>query len=147
VHEILTMTFIYMYSIFIIVLAISICWRRYLKHAAILQHSARPTPCFESLDEYIFILRLLESSADDIRNDQQTLASEEIPMFLLEGLESAEIIINGRKSWRLVLDEGGETLIKWLLRNGADLTKLDENGKTMLHVAVEQENELVVRLL
>jgi ankyrin repeat protein len=147
VHEILTMTFIYMYSIFIIVLAISICWRRYLKHAAILQHSARPTPCFESLDEYIFILRLLESSADDIRNDQQTLASEEIPMFLLEGLESAEIIINGRKSWRLVLDEGGETLIKWLLRNGADLTKLDENGKTMLHVAVEQENEPVVWLL
>jgi len=46
-----------------------------------------------------------------------------------------------------VLDEGGKTLIKWLLRNGADLTKLDENGKTMLHVAVEQENEPVVRLL
>lgn len=33
------------------------------------------------------------------------------------------------------------------LENGADLTKLDENGKTMLHVAVEQENEPVVRLL
>jgi ankyrin repeat protein len=99
------------------------------------------------LDEYIFILRLLEFSVDDIRNDPQTPASEEIPMFLLEGLKSAEIIINGKKSWKMVLDEGGETLIKWLLRNGADLTKLDENGKTMLHVAVEHGNKPVVLLL
>jgi hypothetical protein len=99
------------------------------------------------LDEYIFILDFLEFSADDIRNDPQTPASEEIPVFLFQGLRSAEIIINNKKSWKLVLDEGGETFIRWLFRNGADLTKLDENGKTMLHVAVEQGNKPVVRLL
>ena len=141
-----------MYSILITAWAISmvawtICWRRYLEYAEIVQHLAGPTPRSESLDEYIFILRLLEFSTDEITDDPQTPAPEEIPMFLLEDLKSAEIIIDGKKSWKLVLDKGGETLIKWLLRNGADLTKLDENGKTMLHVAAEQGNEPVARLL
>ncbi|KAH6667343.1 hypothetical protein B0J14DRAFT_567846 [Halenospora varia] len=151
-HEILTITFICMYSILITAWAISmvawtICWRRYLEHAEIVQHLAGPTPCSESLNEYIFILRLLEFSTDEITDDPQTPAPEEISMFLLEDLKSAEVIIDGKKSWKLVLDKGGETLIKWLLRNGADLAKLDENGKTMLHVAVEQGNEPMVRLL
>jgi hypothetical protein len=150
--EILTITFICMYSILITAWAISmvawtICWRRYLELAEIVQHLVGPTPCSECLDEYIFISRLLEFSADEIRDDRQTPASEEVQMFLLEDLKSAEIIIDGKKSWKLVLDKGGETLIKGLLRNGADLTKLDENGKTMLHVAVEQRNEPVVLLL
>lgn len=105
------------------------------------------TPCSECLNEYISILRLLEFFADDIRDDRQTPASEEIRIFLCEDLKSAEIIIDGKNSWELVLDKGGESLIKGLWTNGADLTKLDENGKTMLHVAVEKQNGPVVLLL
>jgi len=96
---------------------------------------------------YIFILRLLEFLADEIRNGRQTPASEEIRVFQWEDLKSAEIIIDGKKSWKLVLDKGGGSLIKGLWRSGADLTKLDENGKTMLHVAVEHGNKPVVMLL
>jgi ankyrin repeat protein len=136
-----------MYSILMTAWAISmvawtICWRRYLELAEIVQHLAGLRPCAEYLDEYIFILRLLEFSTDEIRDDRQTQSSEEIQVFLL-----AEVIIDGKKSWKMVLDKGGETLIKELSRNNADLTKLDENGKTMLHVAVEQRNKPVVILL
>lgn len=147
--EILTITFICTIAISIAVwaislLALSICWQRYLELAEIVQHLAEPTPYFECLNEYIFTLRLLDFFADEVRDDQQTPAPEEIRIFQCEDLKSAEIIIDGKKSWKSVLDKGGETLIKGLLSNDADLTKLDENGKTMLHVAVEQRNEPVV---
>jgi hypothetical protein len=150
--ETLTITFICTYAILVAVWAISmvawtISWRRYLELAEIVQHLVGPTPCSECLNEYIFILRLLEFFADEIRDDRQTPASEEIRIFQWEDLKSAEIIIDGKKSWKLVLEKGGESLIKGLWRNGADLTKLDENGKAMLHVAVEQRNEPVVLLL
>ena len=46
-----------------------------------------------------------------------------------------------------MLDKGGKSLIKELWSSGADLTKLDKNGKTMLHVAVEYGNKPVVLLL
>jgi hypothetical protein len=69
------------------------------------------------LDEYIFILSLLEFSADKNGDDRQAPASKEVPMFLLENLKSAEIIIDGKKSWQLVLDKGGKPLIKGDVRS------------------------------
>jgi len=96
---------------------------------------------------YIFILRLLEFLVDEIKNSRQTPTSEEIQVFQWKDLKSAEIIIDSKKSWKLMLDKGGGSLIKRLWRSGADLTKLDKNGKTMLHVAVEYGNKPVVMLL
>ena len=154
---ILTITFICTIAVLIAVWAIclvawtiflvawAICWRYYLE--LVLQHLVGPASCSKCLNEYIFILRLLEFLADEAMNSRQTSASEEVRVFLWEDLKSAEIIIDGKKSWKLVLDKGGESLIKELWRSGADLTKLDENGKTMLHVAVEHGNKPVVLLL
>ncbi|KFY26188.1 hypothetical protein V491_01417 [Pseudogymnoascus sp. VKM F-3775] len=111
-----------------------------------------PTTRSECLNEYMFKPRALEFIADKTEGyqqtfEQQTFDPEEIRIFLCEDLHSAGIKIDGKNSWELVMEKGGESLIKGLWMNGVDLTKLDENGKTMLHVAVEQRNEPLVVLL
>ncbi|KAL5350992.1 hypothetical protein ACLOAV_004565 [Pseudogymnoascus australis] len=105
----------------------------------------KSTPCTKYLNEYVF--ESFELSADKTEDYQQTSESEEIRVLLCEDLHSAEIKIDGKHSWKLVMEKGGESLIKKLSAVGVDLTKLDENGKTMLHVAVEQSNEPLVVLL
>lgn len=150
--ETLTVTFICTYAILIAAWAIflvawMILWQRSLQLAKIEQSLVKFLPCSECLNEFIFILRLLEFFADETRDYQQTFEREEVRIFLYEDLKSAEITIDGKNNWKLVLDKGGESLIKGLWTAGAELTKLDDNGKTILHVAVEQNNEPVVLLL
>ncbi|KFY69653.1 hypothetical protein V496_00059 [Pseudogymnoascus sp. VKM F-4515 (FW-2607)] len=106
-----------------------------------------PTPRSECLNEFTFRLRILDPIADKSEDCQQTNEPEEVRIFLCEELHSAEIRIDGKNSWELVMEKGGKSLIKALWTNGVDLTTLDEDGKTMLHVAVEHRNEPVVVLL
>jgi ankyrin repeat protein len=122
----------------------TICWRRYLQLANIVQHLVHPSPCFECLNKTIFPSKLSELIADGTRLYPQAVEPEEISIFLCEDLKSGKFTIDGKNDWELVFAKGGEPLVKRLCMAGVDLTSLDETGKTILHVAVEQNNEPLV---
>jgi hypothetical protein len=156
--EILTTIYISSLTMLLIAWAIcmvewSICRRRCLRLSRNIQdliggHSL----CFECLEKPIFLYHIdLESFEIVIDGTMDWKQAFEVPekfIFIYgKDLKRLEAAIDKIQDWRLVLIGGGESMINVFWEVGVDLTILDDNGRTILHAAVEENSEPVVLLL
>ncbi|KAH8587844.1 hypothetical protein B0O99DRAFT_694080 [Bisporella sp. PMI_857] len=161
--NILTITCPCSYAILFVAWAFSmaawtICWRRYLQLANIVQHLVHPSPCFECLNKTIFPSKLSELIADGTRLYPQAVEPEEISIFLCEDLKSGKFTIDGKNDWELLgrnrktilhvaVEQNNEPLVLWLRRLDFDMTVLDSKGRTALDIANEANMTSMQNLL